>query len=480
MIYWTNIHYPYSKAAMRLDLRDAPLAIVDLETTGTRPASDRVTEIAILEVNGLELVSRWSTLVNPGSSIPSPIQALTGITNEMVAAAPKFSELAEALYEKLAGRVFVAHNARFDYGFLRREFARAGLAFSARTLCSVRLSRRLYRSEKRHDLDSVITRHGLQCAARHRALGDAEALWQFLKAAAAEHGAEVMSVAARQISRQPSLPAHIDRAMIDEIPEAPGVYQFYGENGALLYVGKSRSLRVRVLAHFSSDLRSEREMELVRALRRIEWQRTAGELGALLREAKLVKTLGPAFNRQLRETGSACGFVFDGKRLRLAHCDEIDADSVALVHGLSRSRGAALQALRALADEEGLCLQTLGLEKGRAGACFRHQLGRCAGVCAGKENVHLHHARVAAALGRLGSVAWPYRGPVGVVEHDASREATEIHVVDRWCYVGSARSEDELAEVLESRRAARFEYDHYRILQRHVGKRGVRTVELGA
>jgi DNA polymerase-3 subunit epsilon len=465
---------------MRLDLRDAPLAIVDLETTGTRPASDRITEIAILEVNGLELASRWSTLVNPGASIPSAIQALTGISNEMVAAAPKFAELAEALQEKLAGRVFVAHNARFDYGFLRREFARAGIDFSARTLCSVRLSRRLYRGEARHDLDSVIARHGLACSARHRALGDAEALWQFLKVAAAEHGSEVLSVAARQISKQPSLPPHVDRAMIDEIPEAPGVYQFYGENGALLYVGKSRSLRSRVLAHFSSDMRSEREMALAQALRRIDWQRTAGELGALLREARLVKALGPAYNRQLRESGSACGFVFDGKRLRLAHSHEIDADTLPLVRGLSRSKKTALQALRSLADQEGLCLQTLGFEKGRAGTCFRHQIGRCAGVCAGKENIHLHHARAAAALGRLASAAWPYRGPVGIVEHDRERDATEIHVVDRWCYVGSARSEDELAEMLEARSAARFEYDEYRILARHVGKRGVRTVELGA
>jgi DNA polymerase-3 subunit epsilon len=465
---------------MRLDLRDAPLAIVDLETTGTRPASDRISEIAILEVNGLQLASRWSTLVNPGASIPSAIQALTGITNDMVAAAPTFAELAEALYQKLAGRVFVAHNARFDYGFLRREFARLGMDFSPRRLCSVRLSRRLYRGEGRHDLDSVIARHGLSCTARHRALADAEALWQFLEVAAVEHGHDVLNVAARQISKQPSLPAHIDRAMIDEIPEAPGVYQLYGDSGTLLYVGKSRSLRSRVLAHFTCDIRSEREMQLVQSLRRIEWQRTAGEIGALLREAKLVKELGPAYNRQLRESASACGFVFDGTRLRLAQSHELDADTLPLVRGLSRSKKSALQALRALADEEGLCLQTLGLEKGRAGACFRHQIGRCAGVCAGKENIHLHHARVAAALGRLAGAAWPYRGAVGIVEHDREREATEIHVVDRWCYVGSARSDDELAEMLESRRPARFEYDAYRILERHVGKRGVRTIELGA
>src|SRR3954470_21400951 len=128
---------------MQLDLRDAPLAIVDLETTGTRPAIDRITEVAIIEVDGFALRSQWSSLVNPGMSIPSAIQALTGINNAMVAAAPTFRELADALAEKLAGRVFVAHNARFDYGFLRRAFEREGIRFTASSLCSVRLSRRL-------------------------------------------------------------------------------------------------------------------------------------------------------------------------------------------------------------------------------------------------------------------------------------------------------------------------------------------------
>src|SRR4051812_19066149 len=110
-----------------MHLLDAPLAIVDLETTGADPASDRITEIAVLEVQGFEVTAEWSTLVNPGAGIPSPIQLLTGITNEMVAAAPRFADLAAALHERLAGRVFVAHNARFDYGFLRREFDRAGI-----------------------------------------------------------------------------------------------------------------------------------------------------------------------------------------------------------------------------------------------------------------------------------------------------------------------------------------------------------------
>jgi DNA polymerase-3 subunit epsilon len=188
-------------------LFDAPLAIVDLETTGAHPAWDRVTEIAVVEVRDGEVVSEWSTLVNPGTSIPPAIQALTGITNAMVADAPSFDALAPGLYERLAGRIFVAHNARFDYGFLRHEFERAGLRFQARTLCTVKLSRRLYPGHARHNLDSLIDRHHLRCSARHRALGDAQAVWQFLRVAAEERGGEALAEAAAQLAKPPALPA---------------------------------------------------------------------------------------------------------------------------------------------------------------------------------------------------------------------------------------------------------------------------------
>jgi DNA polymerase-3 subunit epsilon len=450
---------------------EQPLAIVDIETTGSDPAADRVTEIAVLEANGFALTGQWSTLVNPGTPLPGVIQALTGITQEMVDRAPRFAELAGELYERLAGRVFVAHNARFDYGFLRREFERAGIKYLAKTLCTVRLSRRLYPGEKGHDLDSLIERHGLECEMRHRALPDASALWQFLRIAAEEHGEEVFAVAARQVARQPALPPHLERAAIDAIPEAPGVYLFYDEGAAPLYIGKSRAMRSRVLQHFIATA------SWTPRVRRIEWQRTAGELGALLREAELVKELDPLYNRQLRRPGQLCGFAFDGKRLRLAGPDEIDAETLPFVYGLWRSRRAALQALRAAADEHRLCLQTLGFDVKRQGSCLRHQMGRCAGVCAGRENIHVHHARVATALARLKSADWPHRGPLGVVEEDRSRDATEVHVLDRWCYLGTARCETEVAELLEARRP-RFDFDHYRILSRHLGKRGVRVIEL--
>src|SRR3989454_6042216 len=275
------------------------------------------------------------------------------------------------------------------------------MKYLSKTLCTGKPSRRLYPEHARHNLDSLIERHGLACPARHRALADADALWQFLQLAAREHGEEIVAVAARQIARQPTLPPQLERAAIDAIPEAPGVYLFYGEGGTPLYVGKSVAMRTRVLAHFSDDLRSQKEMRLAREVRRIDWRRTAGELGALLTEARLVKELAPAHNRQLRRPAELCGFAFDFKRLRLAQAHEIDADTLPFLYGLFRSKRAAHAALRAIADEQRLCLQTLGFDTARQGACFRHQIGRCAGVCAGKENIHQHHARLASELAKL-------------------------------------------------------------------------------
>ena len=461
-------------------LLDAPLAIVDVETTGAHPAWDRVTEIAVVEVDQGDVVAEWSTLVNPGTSIPAAIQALTGITNEMVAGAPAFEAIAEEIYQRLEGRVFVAHNARFDYGFLRHEFERSGLRFHARTLCTVKLSRRLYPDHRRHNLDSLIERHGLHCSARHRALGDAQAVWQFLCVATEDRGLERVQDAARSLSRLPALPAHIDRATVDAIPEAPGVYLFYGEGDTLLYVGKSVDLRSRVLQHFAADVSSAREQQIARELRRIEWRRTCGELGALLLESRLVKTLHPAFNRQLKASNELAALAFDSKDLQIVNAEAINSETLPFLHGIFRSRRSALAALRGLAAEHGLCLQTLGFERARKGPCFHHQIRRCAGVCAGRESVHQHLARVGAALARLKLPAWPWRGPVGVIECDAARDATEVHVVDQWCWLGTAASDAEVAELLEGSPRARFDLDHFRIFTRHLGDGRAKVVELRA
>jgi len=162
------------------------LIFLDLETTGMAAAEERITEIGLVEVANGEAVGSWSQLVNPQRSIPPFIQALTGITDKMVEDAPTFEQLATGLFERLDGKLLVAHNARFDFGFLECEFARLGICYRPQVLCTVKLSRKLFPEQRRHNLDSLIERHGLRCEARHRALGDAEVLWQFLQKIYAE------------------------------------------------------------------------------------------------------------------------------------------------------------------------------------------------------------------------------------------------------------------------------------------------------
>ena len=222
--------------------------LLDLETTGATPVTDRITEIGLIRYeNGVE-VKRWQTLVNPEMHISPFINAITGISNAMVKDAPLFRDVANELLSHLHGAVLCAHNVRFDYGFLKNEFKRLGMTLRQNVLCTVKLSRRLYPEHKRHGLDAIIARHGIVCAARHRAMGDVDVMAEFLQIAEAEHGLETLQATAEELLKGQSLPADIDPQLIEDIPETPGVYFFYGENALPLYVGKSVNLRNRVLS----------------------------------------------------------------------------------------------------------------------------------------------------------------------------------------------------------------------------------------
>ncbi len=291
------------------------IAFVDLETTGTTPTGDRITEIGIVRVDDGEFVDEWSTLVNPECSIPEEIRALTGITNEMVRDKPTFSEVRREVLERLEGRIFIAHNARFDYGFLKHEFRRTGIAFTADVLCTVRLARRLYPEAIGHGLDALIARHGLHDAftaetsartGRHSALGDARAIWRFVQMLYRERDFEEIAAAAKRLLKIPSLPPQLPPDALENLPEGPGVYRFYGVNDLPIYVGKSINLRDRIRSHFSSDYRSANDVRLSGEIQRIEVDETAGELGALLLEARLVKQLLPLHNHRLRRKLNAC------------------------------------------------------------------------------------------------------------------------------------------------------------------------------
>lgn len=276
---------------------EQPLVFVDLETTGGSSAEHRITEIGVVEIGPLG-VSTWTTLVNPGQSIPPFIQQLTGISDAMVRDAPSFASLAPALFERLDGKLFVAHNASFDRGFLRAEFERAGFAFNPDVLCTVRLSRALFPRESRHGLDALIERHGLVPAARHRALADADLLWQFWRQLHDIVPLERLRDQIARTTRHFRLAGDLTEAWLDTAPAGCGAYALFGEGDEALYVGRSVRVRQRLRALLTGERRSSKEMRLAQQVRRVEWCETGNELGAMLAEAQWITRLRPSYNRR--------------------------------------------------------------------------------------------------------------------------------------------------------------------------------------
>lgn len=438
------------------------LAIVDLETTGMSARSDRVTEIAVLDVEDGRLIGEWTTLINPGIPIPPEIRGLTGINDSMVRDAPAFADIAAELAPRLEGRVLVAHNVRFDYGFLKAEFERAGRDFSAKTLCTARLSRALYPDRGGHGLDAIVARHGLDDERRHRASGDARILFSFLELIHRELPAEEIALAAKKILRQPSLPRNLPPERLAAVPHAPGVYVFLGAGGHPVYIGKSRDLRERVAAHFSGDYRSDREARISQEIEDLEWRETAGELGALLLEAEWVRTRLPAHNARLRRRETAIALMLDEERgrPRFAKAAQASLDDLERSYGVFGSRKSAREHLFELAREHLLCARVMGLERG-SGPCFGYQIRRCRGACAGEESAESHRQRVIEVLSARRFAPWPAAGPLAIREQ---RDALDEWLVfDRWCFLGRADSEAgarELAQTAERR----FDIENYRIL----------------
>ncbi len=437
------------------------IACVDLETTGGHAVHNRVMEVGIVRMSAGQVVDEYSTLVNPGTRIPYAIQQFTGITEAMVADAPPFAEVAAEILERLEGRLFVAHNVRFDYGFLRSEFCRAGLRFRAPLLCTVRLSRALTPDIRGHNLDAVMHRYGIDCEARHRALGDARVLAEFLRIAGERFPADELRRIVDRLRAVPKLPPGLDPSIAEEIPESPGVYLIYGEGDALLYVGKARNLANRALSHFA-DPTARREQQLATLARRIEWIETAGEFGALVTEARLIKERRPLLNRRLRDSGELwmirLGGDGAGPQATVLPLDA--ADDAVETYGMFRRKSDAGRALEGLVREHQLCAKRLGLEIGE-GSCVAFQLGRCRGACVGREPAAVHALRVRLALAGLKRRDWPFPGRIGIRERDW-RGHEEVYVFDRWSYLGCAKGAIEFPEF--QWRPGYFDPDVYRLL----------------
>ncbi len=462
---------------------DQPLAIVDIETTGVSPVRNKIIDIAIIRIENGVVVETLNTVVDPGRYIPPAIIEMTGIKEEDLRAAPTFNDISHDVLGLLEGAVFVAHNVRFDYSFIKSEFNQLGMRFSSKRLCTVALSRALYPKEQRHDLTTIIDRFGFVCEDRHRALPDAQVLVDFLTHSQNNFEHIDLKQKIQKVLGTSRVPLNLPSEVIPSLPEQPGVYIFYGEDGEKLYIGKSINIRKRVMSHFSSP-ETGKALRIVEEVRDVEARTTTGEFGALLLESYLINKEQPLYNRLARRTKklvivkeeiSQEGY----KRANIETLNSEDMHSSENIIGIFRSISQAKKILNYYAAEYTLCPQLLGVEKNAAGrGCFYSQLGKCNGACAGREESLSYNSRFDTAFSERKVKTWPYKGPILIDEKSSTdRSKGTIFVIDQWKLVASY-CYDEAGHTQFLPQEYTFDYDSYRIMisRLKMGTKGVKTL----
>jgi len=415
------------------------MVILDCETTGGKSTYHRIIELGYLVIEDGQCTHRQQQFINPGTVIPPGIQRLTGIRPEMLRGAPEFRDIADELLALLRGRVLVAHNARFDYGFLKNEFRRCGLDYKSRPLCSVKLSRRLYPQYRRHSLDQIIRRFRFSIDQRHRAFDDAEIIYRFfLKSTALFHEDDIRATCT-DLLKTSSLPVNLERAEVDRLPSSAGVYHFYDQQDRLLYIGKSVNIKSRVMSHFNQDHRNSKDSKMNREIAHIDYLETPTDFGAQILESQLIKSMQPLHNYRLRRArklyqiklaGNQDGYMTAG--IEMVRSDApVDDEKF----GLFRSPRQAMKKLEKLADQYFLCHQLLGLEsRSRSNnPCFRYQLKKCLGACLCQESPDSYNQRLVAALRDYEIKLWPWQSAIVVEERGPSdSDRVAWHLIDRW------------------------------------------------
>lgn len=443
-----------------------PAVLVDIETTGG-PRHGRITEIAIIEIDEHE-IREWSTLVNPEIGIPINIQHLTGITNEMVASAPRFEEVCEEVFSKLKDKLFIAHNVGFDYGFLRKELGNVGISYKAPLMCSVQLSRALYPTAASHSLENIIIRHGIIVQYRHRALDDAQATYRFLQLAQNEHGVEKFRAAFHKQFQYGDLPLGIDPDIISKIPRTSGIYYLWDSDNKLLYIGKGNNIRAEVFAQFLSGEKSPLEAKLASQTADVTWEITPGELSTTILHTQKIDQLKPALNKRTQTVDSLCSvFLKEDKNgwlnPRIVFADEMGRSTQRL-YGMFTAEKHALKEIKKIFTAQNLCFNALP-HRASTGllVCENNQCKVCnAGEIYLKHNIRLHAAFEQLALRR-----WPFKTPIAIEESGSGCETVHI-IVNNWCLLGVAKSMEDYHDVLPFPENFRLDRNVYKFLVRYV------------
>ncbi|HXI00903.1 MAG TPA: exonuclease domain-containing protein [Sphingobacteriaceae bacterium] len=372
-------------------------AIVDIETTGGHASSNGISEIAIVIYNGMHEVFRFESLINPERTIPIYITALTGITNEMVDDAPIFKDIAPQIYDLLNGKIFVAHNVNFDYSFLKHHLSLCGFDLNCNKVCTVRLGRKIFPGLPSYSLGKLCRALDIPIINRHRALGDADATARLFYLMLNNDKENHLQKSLNSRSKEQLLPPNLPKEKVFALPDRPGVYYFHDKKDKVIYIGKAKSLKKRVVSHFSNNNAGKKKQEFLREIYNITYEVCGTELFAFILEALEIKRIWPKYNQSLKRFEQAYGlFMYEDQRglLRLA-IDKRNKFSSYLFSFNLLSEGYSL--LRKLVLEYQLCPNLCFTKKSIANC----DLLQCRGVCIKKESQEVYNLRVIAALENL-------------------------------------------------------------------------------
>jgi DNA polymerase-3 subunit epsilon len=372
-------------------------AIVDIETTGGHAANHRITEIAIYHHDGLQITDHYKTLINPGRSIPYFITGLTGINYEMVKEAPSFEDIASEVHGWLEGRVFVAHNAQFDYSFLKKEFEDVGIAWHTRKLCTVRLSRKIIPGLHSYGLGRLAESLGIKIPDRHRAGGDALATAKIFELLLKRDNEGVIEKALKRNSGEAILPPNLSKEEFDALPAKAGVYYFLDSHAQVIYVGKAINIKKRMIGHFTGEAREWNRSNIRNEIHHITYELTGSELIALIHESQEIRRLWPKYNLAQKFRTEEWGiFDYEDRNGYLRFCVNTVAKGTNPLITFS-TKGDAWNFWWEKVKEFELCPKLSGLQVAK-GMCYSFQSGSCKGACQCIESVKKYNARVQKAI----------------------------------------------------------------------------------
>jgi len=372
-------------------------SVIDIETTGSHAQHHGITEVAIINFDGEKITDQFSSLIRAETEIPHFISHLTGITNEMMAEAPEWDEVINLIDDFTRDRILIAHNAHFDYSFLKNAFLQSGKSFQRKTLCTLRLSKQIFPGLPSYSLDKICRQLNISVKPEHRAFSDAMAalhLFQLLR----ENDREgKIDLSLKQRGNEFRLPPNLPLSVVQSLPASAGVYYFIGERENVLYVGKAKNIRARILQHFTSNSSTRTRTRLMNSIHKIRFELCGNELIALLKESAEIKKYFPPFNTTQKIADNNFGLYLyeDGKgyrRFALKKLKKFDQPILAF-SSLPEARSFLSEKVR----EFKLCAKLCGLQRS-SHACFDHEVGLCDGACIGKISQRSYNARVKKAL----------------------------------------------------------------------------------